>query len=202
MKKIILILIFIISINTFSQTMNYGLVLGINATDTESKNGNSLYASDAPGLDGFNVGAYFDYPINNKLGIKSYLTFNSENETYSSSTLNEFNFDLKVNSIQLSSVLKYHFNNEYNEGFYILSGPRISNILSTESQASFELNDTHKNFNFGLQFGFGFKIFKFINTEFIGDYGFSDIIEDENIKVNTFNFKLNLNFNLEHLRNK
>ena len=165
MKEKSLILILLLTLNSFSQTMNYGLILGINSTDSDSFFGNSIYPSDGFGLDGFNVGAYLDYPISNKFGVKNYLTFNSDVETYKNAISTQQSFsdlDININSIQLSSLLKYHFNNEYNQGFYLLSGPRISNILSTESQASFELNDTHKNFNFGLQFGFGFKIFKFI----------------------------------------
>ena len=75
MKRITIIIMLLITFQAFSQTTSYGLVLGINSTDTESSYNRIIYANDGPGLDGFNFGIYFDYPLNNKFGIKSYLTY-------------------------------------------------------------------------------------------------------------------------------
>ena len=203
MKKAILILILINAFSTFSQKTTYGLVLGINATDTEngpySGHQRLIFSNDAPGLDGFNVGIYLDLPLNKKFGLKSYLTYNNENETYYSNTFQEYDFEININSVQFSSALKYHFKEDYNQGFYLLTGPRITHTLNTKNKRVPALNDIHKKYNFGLQFGFGFTLYEFIKTEFIADYGLSNIIELDNIEVKAYNLKLNLNFNIEHI---
>jgi hypothetical protein len=201
MNKILglLVLFLTISSETYSQNPSYGLILGINSTNIESSSGTWLFSEDTSGLDGYNFGIYLDIPLNNKFGIKSYLTYNNEIEEYNRIIfVEQYNFDSRVKSIQFSTLLKYHLKKEYNKGIYIMGGPRVTHILETSSIWN-GVEDFYENYNFGFQLGIGFTLYKFINTELIGDYGFSNILNIESLEAKSYNLKLNLSINIENL---
>jgi len=201
MKKIIT-LVFIIIFSQFcnSQISSYGISLGINATDMETKTVQPIYASDAPGLDGFNIGIYADFKLNNKFGVLTYLNYNNLKETYyesiySGSYVKTTELNNKIGVIQLNPNFKFNTKDEYEKGFYILLGPRISFIISSDKFDKSFYNST----NYGVKLGFGKTIFNYLSYEFLFDYGFSDTIKSEILKSTTYNFSLNLSLDLKKM---
>ena len=203
MQKILhLIFTFFIVQICNSQISSYGISLGINATDMETTTYvEPIFASDAPGLDGFNLGIYADYRLTQKFGVFSLLTYNNLKETYrefeyigSYSRTKELNN--KVGTLQLNPNLKFNTKNEYEKGFYILLGPRISFIMSSDKIDKSFYNST----NYGIKLGFGKTIFNYFSYEFLFDYGFYDTIKSDILKSKTYNFNLNLSFDLMKLK--
>lgn len=200
MKKIITICVILIYTNTiYSQIVNYGILIGINSNDVETEGTNQIFGADAPGLDGYLLGGFIDYQLNNNFGIKGDLIYNTVKEGYR--IVDVKNIDFKVNTLQLNTHLKYDVNGEYNKGFYLVAGPRFSFLLSAKNENNEDIDDFYKKTNFGAHLGFGIEFLEYLDIEILGDYGFTNSVNPDNLKTKIFNFRVSLNINLFKLFN-
>lgn len=172
-KKTLFILFLTFSVFTYSQDKSYGLLLGANFYESNNNNGeNQLIIKDNK-FTTSNFGAYFEYGINENIGIKSELTFNKKMITY-----NKFDLDFELQFIEFSPSFKYDFGTEYKKGFYMTLGPRFSFLIKTESDENSE--DTFENLNIGLQLGLGHRLTNFIDFQAKIDYGITPYFKLEN----------------------
>lgn len=175
-RKLLLFFFVIIPLFSFSQNTSFGIVLNSFAYDVAVKNGNQIggEVTKVP----FGIGGFFDYNFKDNLGLKTDVLFVSASEGY----YFNFNSDFDVNqkSLTVSPRLKFDVRNDYNQGFYITSGARMSFILSSETNDGIVLDNFYNTFQLGAQFGFGFRFLKIMGFELIGDYGLTDILKDEN----------------------
>lgn len=202
MKKIILTIgVFLSSFLIKAQDVSYGVILGSSAYDNEIKGDLEAGA----GYDVLHFGVYFDYQIREKIGVKANLTYGKNKDTRY--YINEPRLyteldDIRYNKIEFQPHVKYDFKNEYDKGFYMLVGPRLSFVFNLENESGDKIKDFYKNTRFGGQLGFGSSISKYFAFEFIGDYGFSNFLKDKTYKGKTLGGHLNLIVNLESIINK
>ena len=146
----------------------------------------------------------FDY-----LGDTYYLVYNlSSNQSQILELSETMNFELKhkKKQIHVSPLLKYNFlrNLGSNKELYLLGGPRVSFLLSANSESmkdtswqsgdnpfdneiddELDVKEFYSSVNLGLQLGAGIKFLKHFSFEVIGDYGFTNILKDNETSAKT-----------------
>lgn len=203
MKKVFLLpVLLILNCIVYAQDYTYGINGGVNIYDLETSEESGFYPLSDVDL-GIHFGAFFDYSINNKIGVKTDVIINSSRDRYFNENDN-FNptFYLKVNTLQIAPKLKFYPKNNYNQGFYFLIGPRMTLITSIKNDEGEKVEDFYKSSNFGAQGGFGINIIDFFAVELFADITFTDPLEIDLKSQKLFAAFINLNFNLEHLINK
>jgi len=182
-----------------AQEISYGPILGVNSYDIEVEGPLSSTGASSS----LNFGGFIDYNFKGNFGIRGNLIYNSINESEYYLIENgigqgKFLDEVKLNMIQIQGLLKYDVSNNYNKGFYILGGLRMSNVLSAESNNK-DVKEFYKNSNFGIMLGFGVNFLKHFGLELIPDYTITNTINSDNNKSKNFGEYLNLTFNLESL---
>ncbi|WP_179348556.1 porin family protein [Winogradskyella pacifica] len=201
MKKLLLLpIIFLATLSSQSQELTYGFVTGVNLYDIETQGGSFVNNESAIS---YNFGGFLDYQLNDSFGLKGNLIYSAANEmsyvTRAGYVYSE-PFDIKVKSLQFIPHLKFDFNKEYNKGFYLFIGPRISFVLGSKDEDGNKIENFYKATNFGAQLGFGFHFLKHFALEIVGDYGLSDTL-DNNTETQTGGGYINLNINIESILN-
>ncbi|MEL1241154.1 outer membrane beta-barrel protein [Flavobacterium flavipallidum] len=202
MRKILIGFLFLFSVSIFSQDLKYGVVVGANSYDLEIK-GPIIAAS---GISLFNIGGFADYRIKDRLGVKTHLIYNTTTEYdyyyYNPPTDMRGLFDsAKLKTLQLHSFLKYDVKRDYNKGFYLLGGLRMTNVLEAKSDTDENLNGFYKKVNFGGLFGFGTTFLKNFSFELVGDFSLTKTINMDDSKPKNLGCYANILFNIEPLFN-
>ncbi len=212
MKKLFSLITLLFLFTTLTaQEFSYGILLGGNFKDIEVE-GEGLYAGSGysavnePGVP-INLGAYIDYPFTNSLGLKANIFYSKNKDEYQLAVAQYESYDLDLinSTLQFQPLVKFDVNKEYGKGFYLLAGPRISFVLDTyDARNNFdqEAEDFYKSANFGGMFGFGFGIGEYIGFEVVGDYGLSNLIDNDQFETTTAGAYANLYFDLSKLVKK
>lgn len=203
MKKIILFTVLFLGFNyTNAQNINYGILLGFNGYDVDIDgpiNGGAGYSS-------LNFGGFIDYKLTESFGVRGNLIYSSvEEDNYyiiNGNQVTAYIFDeAKITSLQIHTLLKFDVNKEYNKGFYMLGGFRMTNVLNAEFDGV--KNDTfYKKTNFGGMLGFGVHFAKHFGFEFIPEVNLSNTLESKNNKAKNFGAYINITINLASILQK
>jgi hypothetical protein len=202
-KQLLTLLLLSASCIGFSQNTSYGIVAGMNYYMIEVEGPLFANAGYGPSL-----GAFVDYKINDSFGTKINLLYNKtiEEDYYLSdqySNANQVFNKIELNTLQLDALLKFDINKEYNKGFYVLGGFKLTNILNAESDMNqFLINDFYKNVNFGGLLGFGFTFLKSFSLEIMGNTNFTNTLNSDVNKTKNIGGQVNLNFNIESMINR
>ena len=188
MKNITLGFLFICSLLSQAQELNYGITLGGNLYEIYSDGGISNESGNSK--IGLLIGGFLDYGFSDKIGAKVLIAYNKK--TMGGNIPTEYNF------LDISPNFKYNFGSDYGKGFYLLIGPRFSFLLNAKIEGQ-DMTDGFENSNVGLQLGLGTNVFKFLELELRFDYGFTAVYEITNQKRKMFGGILALNLNLEKL---
>jgi hypothetical protein len=203
MRKIILtVVLLIVFQNVKAQEFSYGGILGIKPYDVEI-NGP---ISGGTGFSTLNVGGFLDYQINDSFGVRGNLIYSNSKESIyylknGNQIVSTFFNQSKIKSIEFQSLLRYDVNHSYNQGFYIIGGFRITNILNVKLDGQ-KNDDFYKKINFGGMLGFGVIFAKYYGIEFIPDLNISNTLNSDNNKARNFGFYLNSTINLDSIFNK
>ncbi|WP_339887002.1 porin family protein [uncultured Flavobacterium sp.] len=203
MKKIILLTFLLFGLNnTNAQDLSYGALLGFNAYDVQIDGPISANS----GFSGLNFGGFLEYQLNNNFGVKGNLLYSSVVEdnfiTGSTSTFDGKLIDeLKVNSLQIHGLLKYDVNSEYNKGFYLIGGFRMTNVLSAKADGE-ETEGFYKKSNFGAMLGFGVNFAHHFGLELLPEINLTNTLDSETNKTRNFGGYINFTINLESIINK
>ncbi len=203
MKKFILLSFLVFGLNySNGQNLSYGAILGFNGYDIDIKGPLNAGA----GYSGLNFGGFAEYQLNQRFGVKGNLLYNSVTEdnfyvVNNGATSGNFIDELKVNSLQIHGLLKYDVSKEYNKGFYVIGGFRMTNVLSTKADGE-KIEDFYKKSNFGAMFGFGVNFAKHFGLEFIPEVNLSNTIDSDTNKAKNFGAYINFTINLESIINK
>lgn len=209
-KNTLFLLIFFIAF-TFSskaQKISYGPVIGIVYYHSNNNNGTQqfLTVDNDNGLKStINFGAYLEYQLNKRFGLKNQLTFHNKNLTYKLTTVSYTNTSPTIDFtfFDLSSNLKYDFGNGYRKGFYLLFGPRFS-FMAKEPSIEENIDGTFNKLNIGLQLGIGQRFLKFIDLQAKLDYGISPFFKstlESSHNSSFFGAYLSCNLDLERIIN-
>jgi hypothetical protein len=202
MKKIFSLYLFFVFFNGSSQDISFGPVVGANFYDIE------IVGPIIGGAGGsyFNFGGFMDYKLNERFGLKSQIVYSNSQENshmiYKPYN-NIFFFDsAKIKNLHLHMLGKFDVRREYNKGFYLVGGFRITNILDAKSDLNEDLEYFYKKTNLGLSVGFGTVFLKNFSAELVGDYSLTKTIAIPNNRSKNFGFFFNLSYNLAPLTNK
>lgn len=186
------LILFFITTTIYGQDLNFGLVLGGNITSTYSDGASELNLVDNSGVTNFYGGAYLDYYLSNKLGLKSDLIYTNNKLATDSEN------DIKMNFLVLTPNLKYSFSDEYFKGFYLIGGPKISILTSAELDGT-DVKEIFNSTTFGAQLGAGTNLNNYLSIEGKFDAGLSNMLSDDSDKLNFIAFILTLNLNINEL---
>lgn len=195
-------MLFMIFTYSNAQKVSYGAILGFNAYDLEIDGPINASA----GYSGLNFGGFLEYQLNTSFGVRGNLLYNSVKEDYyyivNGNQGSVVLFDQsEIKSLQLHTLLRYDVNKEYNKGFYLIGGFRMTNILNAKFDGQ-KNDDFYKKVNFGGMFGFGVNFAKHFGIELIPEVNLTNTIDSENNKSKNFGAYLNLTVNLESIINK
>lgn len=203
MKKIIILTFLVLGLNnTNAQKLSYGALLGFNAYDVEIDGPISANS----GFSGLNFGGFIEYQLKSNFAVKGNLLYSNVVEdnfiTGSTNTFDGRLIDkLKVNTLQIHGLLKYDVNSEYNKGFYLIGGLRMTNVLSAKADGE-KIEDFYKKSNFGAMFGFGFNFAKHFGLELVPEINLTNTLDSETNKTRNFGAYLNFTINIESIINK
>lgn len=202
MKKItFIIMLFMLFNYSKAQNLSYGIMLGFNAYDVDI---DGLIKGGA-GYSGLNFGGFLDYQLNNSFGVRGNLIYNCAKEDnyyiLNGNQVAGYLFDdSEIKSLQINTLLRYDVNKEYNKGFYLIGGFRMTNILNAKFDGQ-ENDDFYKKVNLGGMLGFGVNFAKHFGFEFIPEVNLTNTIDSENNKSKNFGAYLNLTVDLESIIN-
>lgn len=193
-KTYLIILISTLTHFTYSQDISYGVLLGGNFYQSDNNNGgNQLVTENNKFISTLNLGVYFEYGINDNIGIKSELTLNKKKVIY-----HKFDIDFEFEFIEFSPSFKYDFGVDYKKGFYMTLGPRFSLISKTK----YDYEDVFEKLNIGIQLGLGHRLMRFIDFQAKIDYGITPYFKlDNGNKSKFFGAYLSLFIDLSELIN-
>lgn len=197
-KTIILVSLFLAFSTSKAQEISYGLVLGGEAFMSANNSGGVRFSVKKSFITNF--GGYAEYNFNNKIGIKTELTFNKKQVTY-----HYFVFDIPqkqafdLSFFEISPSLKYDFGDEYRRGFYMLIGPKVSFITTVTA----DTEDAKKIFNttnIGAHLGFGQRIAKIADLQLKLDYEITPFFETTKDRQSNFaGAYISLNIDIESI---
>jgi hypothetical protein len=191
----ILLALFFSSVS-YAQKFSYGVILGGNAYDIEVDGP----ISGGTATSSLNFGAFAEYQISNRFGIKANLISNktTERHSYDISAPNGGGdtriFDkIELKTLQAHALLKFDFTDSYKTGMYLAGGFRMTSILDEDAEDDTELLDGFYNStNYGALLGFGINILKHFNVELLGDYSISNVIDSDTSKPQNLGLYLNI----------
>jgi hypothetical protein len=201
MKKIIC-LIFILTLSNVgnAQKLSYGPLVGAEYYDCANAGGLNTFHSKTSFVS--NLGGYLEYSLSNKFGLKTEITFNKKEITYTfNGPLGEINTDFQLSLFEIAPSFKYDMGVEYRKGFYMLLGPKISIITKATSEGD-DAKDAFKVTRIGLQYGVGSRVAKYIDVQAKLDYEITEFKDFENGNKSHFiGMYLSLNVDLERIIN-
>ena len=201
MKYIIICIIFILSLKSFSQNLNYGILIGGNVYDIEIDgpiNGGTANSD-------INLGLFGEYILNKSFGLKLYGIYNStnENQGYDFNKIGRVFDKVRLKTLQVHLLNKFDVNKEYNKGFYLTGGLRLTSILDENASNDKELLDGfYKKSSLGILLGFGVNFSKYFSIELLADRNLTNTIDNENNTAKNYGIYANLLFDISSLISK
>lgn len=197
MKKLAA-LVFVFVFNGLSaQEFSYGPVLGMSFYGTSNDSGVQQFGFKKTGF--LTVGAYGEYNFTKNIGVKTELLFNKRALEFTISGPGGFKTDYDFTVIEVNPSFKYDFGQEYRKGFYMLLGPKFSFATKITSEGE-DAKDDFKTFLYGVQLGFGTRVYKFVDIQTTLDYDVTSFAEyGNNSYSNFFGATLSLNLDVERL---
>jgi len=200
-KNTIIILTILLSSLSYAQN---DIKFGINGGATFSSiRGNEAADESKSSLD-FLIGVTVDYPINEKLSIKTNLNYERKSVNVESFSVENVNIRSTYSYITLPVLLKYNF-----DSFYINGGPFVGFLINANSKSDdggpdFEFTDLNRNIDAGVSLGIGKRIDlsnNYLDIEIRNNLGLVNISEvevlnDGTIKTNSLNLILTYYLNL------
>jgi hypothetical protein len=203
MKKTLLLTAILFTLNTMNaQNLNYGVLLGYSGYDIEI---------DGPAFSGgafssLNIGGFGEYKLNNRLGIRGNIIYSKvQEDDYYALVLGKgyakFLDKIELNTLQIHTLLKLDVRKDYNKGFYLIGGFRMTHILNAKSDGD-EIDGFYKDSNFGVMFGFGVNFAKYFGLELIPETNITNTLDSDNKTAKNFGAYANLTINLASIFKK
>jgi hypothetical protein len=178
MKKTLIIAILFANSLLKAQEFSYGLVFGNSFYGVANNNGTSPMTHDKYST--LTYGAYGEYYFTENIAIKNEILF-SKYDFYYHITKQPF----EMNFLTIAPNLKYDFGEVKQEGFYMLLGPKFSFITNVNSEG-INVKNSFESIIYGVQLGFGYRVFKYIDLQTKLEYDLSPFFELENGNKSSF----------------
>ncbi|MEY8849602.1 outer membrane beta-barrel protein [Psychroserpens sp. XS_ASV72] len=197
MKKVLFLIAVVFSTSFYAQELSYGVYLGSNFYRMPIKGDLDSRGGQAP----LNLGLFGSVQINESSGVHLNAFYGKAIEgSFSSDDGNIFIDKIEVNKITTQLLYKYHVKKTYNQGFYLLLGPRLSFVSNAEGkQDGLDYSELYEKVNFGISGGFGFTFLKHLDGQVILDYGLPSTIDFGKFKSSTIGAYLNILIDIESI---
>ncbi|MEL0457314.1 outer membrane beta-barrel protein [Flavobacteriaceae bacterium SZ-1-7] len=178
MKKTIFFLALTISTSIFSQN-KFGAFAGINyPTISDGFLKKFYFGSEIA----FHIGGLYEFEITDNIVFRPKITYSQQGDREK----NNYSF-IDVRSIDYKlSYLNVPFNFKFFNKPYLLLGPQVGFLLSTEKQSQ-DFGNVRSNVDFGANFGMGYD-FKNIFLEFNLYQGMSTLIKTQSVFAKSVGF--------------
>lgn len=202
MKKIVFALLLFGGLNyAWAQDFGYGVLIGFNAYDVEI-DGPLIAAS---GTSGLNIGGFADYQLNSSFGVRGNLLYTSVRETHygivDGGVLYNLFGSAELKTLQFHALVRYDVDREYNKGFYLTGGLRMTNVLNAESDGE-KLDGFYRKTNFGAMLGFGVHFARHFGIELLPEVNLTNTLDSDKNKARNYGIYANLTVNLESILRK
>jgi Outer membrane protein beta-barrel domain len=183
-----------------AQEFSYGPVLGLSFYGSNNNSAVERFGLDKSSFLSF--GAYGEYNFNKNIGVKTEVLLNKRKLYYkATNAFGLFSIEYDFSIVEVNPSFKYDFGQEYRKGFYMLLGPKFSFATKITSDGE-DVKDDFETFLYGIQLGFGTRVYKFIDVQTKLDYdatAFAEYGNDRSSKF--FGATLSLNLDVERLIN-
>ncbi len=199
MKQICIItviaLLSIFSVN--AQNVQFGAKVGVNFA--------SINGDDTDELDmrtSFHVGVFSELSYSEKFSLQPELIYSSQGAKMSDEG---FDVSIKLSYINLPIIAKYYLT----EGLSLEAGPQFGLLLSAKVESEFDgeseeedIKDELNNFDFGINFGAGYKLENGLSFTARYNYGFSNLADSDSedlydTNINNGVIQLSVGFNFK-----
>ena len=180
-----------------AQNVQFGAKAGVNFA---SINGDDTEEFDM--RTSFHVGAVAEFLFSEKFSLQPELIYSSQGAKMSDEG---FDFIIKLNYINLPIMAKYYVT----EGLSLEVGPQFGLLLSAKAKSEFDgeseeedIKDDLNDFDFGINFGAGYKLENGLSFTARYNYGFSNLADSGSEDIGDTNFnngviQLSVGFNFK-----
>ena len=199
MKKVVLAIIFVLSLATFAQETSYGVFLGSNFYRMPITGDLDSHGGQVP----FNIGVFGSLQLNESSGLQLNAFYGKGTDGSFFSDNGIFIEKINVSKFNAQLLYKYHVKKTYNQGFHLLAGPRLTFVTEAKGKRDhLDYADFYNNINLGLTAGFGFDVLKHFNIQAVLDYGLPSTIDFGEYKSSTIGAYFNLLIDVESIISK
>lgn len=163
-------------------------------------------------LPGFRIGGFVEYPLQDMFALDAGLVFNAKGVKYENATFDGTSGTVKeeINYLSIPVLAKVKFAAGTSVAPYIFAGPQLGIRLQAKEKQEpsggasheFDVKDSIKGTEFGLDFGAGLELpFSDMTGLIEGGYdlGLTDIIKNapsgaESVKTQTIHFEVGIKF--------
>jgi len=180
-----------------AQNVQFGAKAGVNFA---SINGDDTEEFDM--RTSFHVGAVAEFLFSERFSLQPELIYSSQGAKMSDEG---FDFIIKLNYINLPIMAKYYVT----EGLSLEVGPQFGLLLSAKAKSEFDgeseeedIKDDLNDFDFGINFGAGYKLENGLSFTARYNYGFSNLADSGSEDIGDTNFnngviQLSVGFNFK-----
>lgn len=195
MKKIVLAIAILITLNSTAQKINFGIKAGLNMSMLTGSKDQIMSSNN-----GFFGGAILEYKILGKMAIQPELLFSAQGAKLESKDLT-FSITRKMDYLILPIMVKYYIKS----GLFVEAGPQAGFLISanqdvenriTNVTTSENLKEATKDFDMSANIGIGYDILDKVVAQVrycIGVTNTSDI-QNTNIKNGVFQLSVGYKF--------
>ncbi|MDP2069508.1 MAG: porin family protein [Lutibacter sp.] len=194
MRILIIMMAFILSHNINAQSTtkadkdsSFGIKGGYNLASVRNSDGD-----ETDQRDGFHIGFFNESALSNLLSIQTELTYSQQGYQFENSS---YRLTQKIDYINLPLMLKLYPTNV----FYLEAGPQIGYAISHKEEVeTFGLSSTNtyepNSFDWGMNFGVGFKSEMGVVLGARYHYGLGKIYDETSYYNNVLQFSLGFEF--------
>lgn len=194
MRILIIMMAFILSHNINAQSItkadkdsSFGIKGGYNLASVRNSDGD-----ETDQRDGFHIGFFNESSLSNLLSVQTELTYSQQGYEFENSS---YRLTQKIDYINLPLMLKLYPTNV----FYLEAGPQIGYAISHKEEVeTFGLSSTNtyepNSFDWGMNFGVGFKSEMGMVLGARYHYGLGKIYDETNYYNNVLQFSLGFEF--------
>ena len=193
MKKIIVALVILITVNSTAQKINFGIKAGLNVSMLTG-NANEIMSSN----NGFFAGTLLEFKILGKIAIQPELLFSAQGAKFESKNLT-FATTRKMNYLILPIMFKYY----PKAGLFIEAGPQAGFLISanqdvenriTNVTTSENLKEATKDFDMSANVGIGYDLFDKVVVQVRYCIGLTNTSTIENTDMKNGVFQLSVGY--------
>ncbi|WDF64362.1 porin family protein [Flavobacterium sp. KACC 22763] len=172
MRKILLLAVFTVLgfVNVNAQEIKFGAKAGLNfATISEDNTENADFVTS------YNIGVMSEIPLSEKFSFQPEIMYSRQGYSFNNDVI-------AMNYLNIPLMGKYYVT----KGLSLEAGPQIGFLLSAKNEKT-DVKDSFNTFDFGVNFGLGYKLENGLNFGVRYNLGLTDINNVDNSSIKNKN---------------